>query len=83
MPLLLLLLLLISYILPRNNFLPQHNYDILAYANLSPLREFFDRLFYQLWIDTDPITITDVVVLKELVLIIENRLLKEISIKSG
>ena len=33
--------------------------------------------------DTDPITITDVVILKELVLIIENRLLKEIPIKSG
>ena len=29
--------------------------------------------------DTDPITITGVVILKELVLIIENRLLKEIS----
>ena len=33
--------------------------------------------------DTDPITITGVVILKELFLIIENRLLKEIPIKSG
>jgi hypothetical protein len=33
--------------------------------------------------DTDPITITGVVILEGLVLIIENRLLKDISIKSG
>jgi hypothetical protein len=33
--------------------------------------------------DTDPITITSVVILEGLVLIIENRLLKDISIKSG